>query len=203
MLDSRHVRALSCRIASPHMRGLPSSARQFFERLSRQIPPLASGGVLGQQLISSSISVFDFLGAPMGRRPATVSMTWTNGGRMWALESGVLKNFFPPPAVLRGTRYHTSQPRCKSRNPGDGVKHKQMATTLFEWHLCTTVTVSPLIVVEMIHSWGGGKISGHSLVSPALFSSPALKRTNFTTIPCEKNFQENFHPYYPPRQDQY
>lgn len=35
-----------------------------------------------------------------------------------------------------------------------GVKHKQMAAA-FEWRLCTIVTVSLLIMVEMIHSWGG------------------------------------------------
>lgn len=35
-----------------------------------------------------------------------------------------------------------------------GVKHKQMAAA-FEWRLCAIVTVSLLIMAEMIHSSGG------------------------------------------------
>lgn len=93
---------------------------------------------------------------------------------MWALESGVLKNFFlrlssgalDTTPVSLGVN-HGTRGWCKTQADGHN---------LFEWHLCTTVTVSPLIVVEMIHSWGGEKISGHSLSPHPLFL-PALKRT--------------------------
>lgn len=95
---------------------------------------------------------------------------------MWAFESKVLKNFF---LRLSSRAYDTVPVNLGVNHRAVGVKHKQMAAT-FEWHLCTTVTVSPLIMVEMIHSLGWGVKSAVFSVSHPPFP-PDLKCAIFTT----------------------
>lgn len=70
----------------------------------------------------------------------------------------------------------------------------------FEWRLCTTVTVSLLIMVEMIHSWGGDINQAPFFLKKTLPSlSPSLifflLQMYYFTISPWKN---NFHSYYPP-----
>lgn len=116
---------------------------------------------------------------------------------MWAFEGKVLKNFF---LRLSSRAFDTVPVNLGVNHRAVGVKHKQMAAT-FEWHLCTTVTVSPLIIVEIIHSWSGESNQWPPL-SPSLLcflTSSVL----FYDEPVKYNFQENFHPYYPPQKDQY
>lgn len=83
---------------------------------------------------------------------------------MWAFESEVLKNFF---LLLSSRAFDTVPVKLCVNHRATGAKHKQMAAT-FEWHLCTTVTVSPLIRAEMIHSWGGEPNLRPSLFLPGL-----------------------------------
>lgn len=51
----------------------------------------------------------------------------------------------------------------------------------FEWHPCTTVTVSPLIVVAVIHSWGWGENQ-----RPV----PCLPHPLFSSLPSNVQFRD-------------
>lgn len=70
-------------------------------------------------------------------------------GSMWAP-----KHFCLSGCVLTSRALDTMAARPNVNHRVAGVKHMQMAAA-FEWRLCATVTVSLLIMVEMIHFLGG------------------------------------------------
>lgn len=63
----------------------------------------------------------------------------------------------------------------------------------FEWHPCTTATVSPLIVVAVDSFLGvGEKISGPLPVSPALFFSSLPSSVQFRDEPVKRTSERTF-----------